>query len=133
MPLLKLDKYQLHYGEQAIFDDLSLNLEPGDRLCIIGRNGVGKSTLLKCIQGDIDPDSGQRWLNTGVKVASLSQDLPEAGDLTVFEMIAQAMPELGADLAQFAKLVQQPDTDLELLERVQHRIEVPMAGVFRTK
>lgn len=133
MPLLKLDKYQLHYGEQAIFDDLSLNLEPGDRLCIIGRNGVGKSTLLKCIQGDIDPDSGQRWLNTGVKVASLSQDLPEAGDLTVFEMIAQAMPELGADLAQFAKLVQQPDTDLELLERVQHRIEAADGWRFQNK
>lgn len=123
MPLLKLDKYQLHYGEQAIFDELGLILEPGDRLCIIGRNGVGKSTLLKCIQGQVDPDSGQRWLAPGVKVASLAQDLPEADDITVFEMIAQAMPELGADLALFAKIVQSPDADLALMEKVQQRIE----------
>jgi len=133
MALLKLDKYQLHYGEQVIFDSLELILDPGDRLCIIGRNGVGKSTLLKCIQGEITPDSGERWLNAGTKVASLSQDLPDADDTLVFDMIANAMPELGADIVKFNALVVDPDPDLNELERVQQRIEAADGWNFQNK
>lgn len=133
MALLKLDKYQLHYGEQVIFDSLQLSLNAGDRLCIIGRNGVGKSTLLKCVEGNVTPDAGERWLNTGVKVASLSQDLPEPCDATVFESIASALPELGRDLARFNALITQENADLNELERVQQRIEAADGWNFQNK
>ncbi len=123
MPLIKLEKYDLHYGEQIIFDNLSLQLDQGDRLCIVGRNGVGKSTLLKCLQGRVEPDGGERWLDTGVTVAGLAQDLPEQNDLTVYDFIAEGMAGVGRDLVAYQHLVDAGATDLDRLEQLQQRIE----------
>lgn len=123
MPLIKLEKYDLHYGEQIIFDDLFLQLNPGDRLCIVGRNGVGKSTLLKCIQGQAEPDSGERWLDTGVTVAGLAQELPEQNDLSVYDFIAEGMAGVGRDLVAYQHLIEAGAMDLDRLEQLQQRIE----------
>ncbi len=121
MPLLKLSKLNLHYGEQIIFDNVDLQLEPGDRLCIIGRNGVGKSTLLKLMLGEAMPDSGELWIDPGVALASLSQDLPEQNDLTVYDFVQNGMPQLVADLAAYDQALQ--DNRLDKLEALQQRIE----------
>ena len=124
MPLVKLNNYCLHYGEQIIFDNLELQLEPGDRLCITGRNGAGKSTLLKCLEGIVDPDSGARWVDPAIKLASLSQELPDADGSTVFDFVAGGMGSLVADLKRFGELVAASDEEaLKELEDIQHRIE----------
>lgn len=125
MPLCKLDNIHLHYGEQILFDNMSLQLDRGDRLCIIGRNGVGKSTLLKVIQGRAELDAGDFWLDDSVCVASLDQDLPEASEHSVYAFVANGLPSLGADLSLYESLVAKGENaDLRELERVQHRIEV---------
>lgn len=124
MNLVKIDNAQLHYGEQAIFDGVSLQVNKGDRLCIVGRNGVGKSTLLKVIEGAADLDDGQVWRSPHCRIASLSQDLPEQSDISVFNFVASGLPELGADLARFAELSNQPGADLDELGRIQQRIEL---------
>ncbi len=121
MPLLKLSKLNLHYGEQIIFDNVDLQLEPGDRLCIIGRNGVGKSTLLKLILGEASPDSGDVWTDPGVAIASLAQDLPEQNDLTVYDFVQNGMPQLVADLAAYDKALE--ESRFDKLEALQQRIE----------
>lgn len=124
MPLLKLTQLDLHYGEQVIFDHIDLQIEKGDRLCIIGRNGVGKSTLLKTIEGHVDVDGGQRWLSPGIRVASLSQELPEADDICVADFVAAGMSQLVNDLERFNELAVQSDASaMKELEVLQQRIE----------
>ncbi|NND67467.1 MAG: ABC-F family ATP-binding cassette domain-containing protein, partial [Halioglobus sp.] len=75
MPLLRLDDIHLHYGEQALLDGVNLGIDRGQRLGLLGRNGAGKSSLLKLIAGDISADSGERWLAPELKVARLEQTL----------------------------------------------------------
>lgn len=122
MPLIKISNLNLHYGEQILFDDVAFQLDPGDRLCVIGRNGVGKSTLLKIILGSANPDSGEVWKGPTVAVASLSQDLPEVSDISVYDFVAAGLPEVVKDLADYDKALE--NNQLDLLEALQHRIEV---------
>ncbi|MFL0808997.1 MAG: ATP-binding cassette domain-containing protein [Agarilytica sp.] len=121
MPLIKLSKLQLHYGEQIIFDEVDLQLDPGDRLCIIGRNGVGKSTLLKVILEMAQLDSGEVWKSPAVEVASLSQDLPEQEDISVYDFVAGGMPQLLEALKAYDLALEKEEYDK--LEKLQQIIE----------
>ncbi|WP_339064571.1 ATP-binding cassette domain-containing protein [Teredinibacter turnerae] len=121
MPLLKIDNAQLHYGEQVLFDNLALQLDKGDRICIVGRNGVGKSTLLKTIQGQVDMDGGSCWRGDGVVIASLSQELPVADDTRVYDFVAGGLP-VAKDLQAYEQLIAEGG-DLNGLEAIQQRIE----------
>jgi ATP-binding cassette subfamily F protein uup len=124
MNLIKLDNLQLHHGEQIIFDKLSLLIRKGDRLCVIGRNGVGKSTLLKTLEGGVEPDRGHIWRAPTCKIAGLAQDLPEYSDASVYDYVAAGLAEVGADLARFMALSQHSDpASLAEMGRVQQRIE----------
>lgn len=124
MPLLKLDALDLHFGEQIIFNGLQLLLNRGDRLCIVGRNGAGKSTLLKVIEGIAEPDSGTVWLEEGLKIATLQQELPEAQAISVFDYVASGLGSLGSDLAEYELLAQESsDAAMNKLARLQQRIE----------
>lgn len=124
MNLIKLDNIQLHYGEQILFDRLDLIVKKGDRLCLVGRNGVGKSTLLKTLEGEIEPDAGQVWRDPSCKIASLKQDLPEQSDSTVYDFVASGLAQLGLDLARFTVLTEQFDeANLNELGQIQQRIE----------
>ncbi|MDZ7923518.1 MAG: ATP-binding cassette domain-containing protein [Marinagarivorans sp.] len=105
MNLLKLDNLILSYGEQVIFDGVNLLLNAGDRLCLVGRNGVGKSTLLKIIDRTQQVDSGSIWLADGMRIAGLMQELPEADTTSVFNFVAQGLPELADSLTGYHTLV----------------------------
>ncbi|SMF31134.1 ATP-binding cassette, subfamily F, uup [Alteromonadaceae bacterium Bs31] len=124
MPLIKLDNAHMHYGEQILFDGLTLQLDRGDRLCILGRNGAGKSTLLKSIQRDVELDEGALWLDDGVKVASLAQELPPADERSIYQFVADGLASLGASLREYDELVAQgASASMQALERVQQKIE----------
>ena len=81
MPLLRLDSASLHYGNLALLDGVDLNITRGNKIGLLGRNGAGKTTLLKVLAGDIVPESGERWLRPGTRIAWLQQILlqTEAG------------------------------------------------------
>ncbi len=121
MPLVKLSNLQLHYGLQVIFDDVTLQLEPGDRLCVIGRNGVGKSTLLKVISGDVAVDGGQVWSEPSVVIASLSQDLPAQSDISIRDYVASGRGDVLADLKSYE--IAAENHDMAAMERLQQKIE----------
>ncbi|WP_394201810.1 ATP-binding cassette domain-containing protein [Marinagarivorans algicola] len=110
MSLLKLDSLCLSYGEQVIFDGVNMLLNSGDRLCLVGRNGVGKSTLLKVIDRTITPDSGTTWCSDGMRIAGLMQDLPDADETCVFDFVAQGLPELAASLSRYHALIHESET-----------------------
>ena len=77
MPLLRLDEVELHFGSHVILDRVSLNLDQGQRVGLLGRNGAGKTTLFKILAGELTPDGGERWLKPGARLARLEQELPD--------------------------------------------------------
>jgi len=75
MPILTLDKATAAYGHLPLFENASLQIEPKERVCLIGRNGTGKSTLLRILSGELQPDTGSVWRQPGLRVGRLTQDV----------------------------------------------------------
>ena len=104
MPLLTLDSISLAFGHFQLFNAADLRIEAGERIALIGRNGSGKSSLLKVIAGEIPPDSGVLWRAPALKIARLEQDVAVydrvgfEGNRSVFDEVAEGLGALG-DLA----------------------------------
>jgi ATP-binding cassette subfamily F protein uup len=90
-PLIRFDQVTLSYGEQQILCGANLALETGERVCLIGRNGAGKSSTLKLIMGLVDPDEGEILVARGLRVSMLDQGLTEGDPRTVREVVAEGM------------------------------------------
>ena len=86
-PLLSIRDATISFAKKTLFEGLHLNLFPRDRICLIGKNGVGKTTLVKAIYGDFDLDCGDRWIMPHSVIGYLSQfeNLPD--NVTVFDYI----------------------------------------------
>ena len=91
MALCSLRDVSLGFGGELVLENIDLQIERGERLGLVGRNGVGKSTLLKLIAGDLEPDSGALVRERGVKVATLAQEVPQGIAGTVAEVVAQGL------------------------------------------
>ena len=123
MPLLRLDNISLSYGTQVLVDGVELILEAGHKVGLLGRNGAGKTSLLKLISGNQDPDSGERWLRPGTRIGLLDQLLPPTSPQSVYDFVADGLPEVGELLKRYHQITQADDTDLQHLERVQSELE----------
>jgi len=124
MPLLRLDNASLHYGNLVLLDGVDFSITRGSRIGLLGRNGAGKTTLLKVLAGEIVPDSGERWLRPGTRIAWLQQVLPDADEQTVYDVVASGLAETGRLLAEYHHLVQSADlTDMDALSHVQQKLE----------
>lgn len=124
MPLLTLDAVSLSFGMHPLLDEASLVIEAGERVCLLGRNGEGKSTLLKIVSGEVTPDGGQVRLDDGAVLAVLPQNLPSEDMRTAYEVVSGAFPETGKLLAEFHQLSLQADeASLERMMKVQERLE----------
>ena len=123
MTLLRLEQLQLAYGTHVLLNRADLTVEKGERLALVGRNGTGKSTLLKLVAGDILPDDGSIWRAPGLKIGVLAQELPESSGLTIFDMVAQGLPEAGELLSEYDHLINDPDPDMDRMATLQTRLE----------
>jgi ATP-binding cassette subfamily F protein uup len=123
MPLLRLNDLHLAFGDNPLLNGISLQLDKGDRLCLLGRNGSGKSSLMRVIMGEQKPDDGEVWIEPGISVARLEQDLPEAKDWTVFDYIVEDHATVGHSLAQFELISHAAEIDMAALEKHQKIIE----------
>lgn len=125
MTLLKFTDVSLAYGAMPLLDHVSWQIERGERVCIIGRNGTGKSSMLRLVKGDQHADDGEIWRAPGLKIGELPQELPRADERTVFDVVAEGLAGVGALLAQYHHLSQNihSDADLEKLTRVQQELE----------
>ena len=103
MPLVTLDHISHAYGHLPLLDDVSLQIQPGERLALIGRNGTGKSTLMQIVSGELAPDAGTVWRDTGVQVARLVQDVPLDTHDSVFDVVAQGLGDLAAIIAAYGR------------------------------
>ena len=136
MSLIKIEKAYLSYGLQVLLDQIDLVVEKGHRLCLIGRNGAGKSSLLKVIAGEVDLDKGEVILQSGIRIARLEQDLPDADDRLVFDSVASAFPGLGDLLSEYHHLAhgtEFTDDILARMEKLQHDIEAQDGWLMQQK
>lgn len=106
MPLLVLRDINLSFSTQPLFSQLNLQIHAGERLCILGRNGEGKSTLLKVIAGLQQPDSGVRQIKDGVKIARLQQAVPADSQVSVFTQVAKGLGKVGEVTAEYFALLE---------------------------
>ena len=128
MALLTLRNLHLSYGDPALIDGVDLSIEPGERICLMGRNGEGKSTLLKLIDGELKPDDGERVVSQGLRISRLTQDVPDRLHGSVFDVVADGVGAT-ADLvkrfhaATLAVAEDSSDAALGRLEQVQQQLE----------
>jgi ATP-binding cassette subfamily F protein uup len=87
MPTVRLDKVSLSFGLKPLLDSVDLQIRKAERVCLLGRNGEGKSSLLQLITRQIVPDSGEVWVRPGARVATLAQEVSAASDASVREVV----------------------------------------------
>jgi len=89
VPLVSLDRVSIAFGHLPLLDAVALQIDPRERVSVIGRNGTGKSTLLRIVNGDLQPDTGTVWRQPALKTARLDQDVPLNADRPVFDVVAE--------------------------------------------
>ena len=138
MALIWIHDVSVSFGGPLLLDGATLPIEAGERIGLLGRNGTGKSTLLKMLNGEIGPDSGEIVKSPETRVALLPQDVPENLPGTVYEIVASGGQGHLDLLRQYHDLTVQlahaSDASLmKKLERVQHRLETSGAWSFHQR
>ncbi|MBH0026903.1 ABC transporter ATP-binding protein [Pseudoalteromonas sp. SWN29] len=128
MDLIRILKAQLAFGTHALLNKADAVIESGERVCVVGRNGAGKSTLLKVLDGEVVLDDGEINQLGGIRISRLEQDPPKGANGTVFDYVAQGMPEIANLLIDFHHVsneLQTVCTDklLNKLERLSTQLE----------
>jgi len=105
MALIDLQGVTLAYGGPPLLEDVRLRLERGERVALVGRNGTGKSTLLRLVAGEVAPEDGEVVRQPGCRVTLLAQQVPQRLEGTAFDVVAAGEPDGGWDLAHRVETV----------------------------
>ena len=89
--ILTLHNAYLAYADKVIFEDLSLNIHKNSKICLIGKNGAGKTSLMNILTGSIELDQGERWFQAGLKIGYLKQNIELNAGQTIYEFIFSAL------------------------------------------
>ena len=98
MALISIRDLKLAFGGPLLFDGVNLQVEGGERICLVGRNGAGKTSLLRILHGDLVPDSGEVYRQRGLKTALLPQEVPQDLHGAIFDIVAGGLDSTNADL-----------------------------------
>lgn len=130
MPYITLDNASLAYGHHALLDHASFQLDAGERVGLIGRNGAGKSSLLKAIAGTIKLDEGTVWRAPNVRVVYVPQEPELDTTHTVFEAVAEGLGPLQQTIIDYHQVTHDmgtPDADIDALmtkmQTLQHDLD----------
>ena len=127
MSIFSIDNLCLAFGVHVLLDHASFSLEMGERVCLIGRNGTGKTTLMRLIQGEMQPDEGDIRKKDGLKIASLSQEVPHEARGTVFDIVASGLGDAARLLQDYHHVLHDvsngDEQALKKLEAIQHELE----------
>jgi ABC transport system ATP-binding/permease protein len=129
MPLISLDNAQLAYGHVPLLDHAEFKLDKNERVGLLGRNGAGKTSLLKAIVGQVVLDDGNVWRAPGLRVGYVPQEPPLDDAATVFETVAGGLEGLQTTLIEYHDVLHQlgelnPDPTLhDKLDRLNHELE----------
>jgi ATP-binding cassette subfamily F protein uup len=135
LSLLNLSHVSLHYGEQILLDGVDLQIERGERVCLVGRNGVGKSTFLRLLEGSIKPDGGECRAQPGLRMARLEQEPQIGAGRTVYEEVASGLADLAQLLTDYHQLAQalHGEAELRQLEVLQRKLDAADAWRFQQR
>ena len=113
MALISLNNIFLSYGEPPLLEGVSLQIHPGERLCLLGRNGTGKSTMMKIIAGTVAPDSGDVSRQKHTRIGLLGQDVPDGLTGSVYDVVSENVPpaQTGPPLVDIVLTRMQLDPD----------------------
>jgi len=137
MPLLRLTNISIAFGTHALLKNSDFQLDAGERVGLLGRNGEGKSTLMKIIAGNIHADHGDIWRQPELKLAWLEQspDLPD--DATIYDAVAGGLGELGEWITRYHELSLTMDYEdskaLDDLGDLQHKLEAHNGWHFQQR
>ncbi len=136
MPLLKLTRVSIAYGTHALLDNANFQLDAGEKVGLLGRNGEGKSTLMKIIAGNVHADGGEVWRQQELKMAWLEQ-APELQDEdTIYEAVAGGLGELGRLIARYHDMLARIDgseQSLQTLGDMQQKLEADNGWHFQQR
>jgi ATP-binding cassette subfamily F protein uup len=129
MALITLQEVSLSFGGPRLLDSINLQIEAGERICLVGRNGEGKSTLLKLLINDLHPDSGRIVCQSGLRVACLGQDMDAGLTGSVYDVVAGGLGKLMGLLARHHTLVNRlsesaDPTTIDDLAAVEQELEI---------
>ena len=127
--LLTLKKVSLSYGHVALLDEVEFSIEPGERVCLVGRNGTGKTSLLRVLYGETIADDGEYWQQDGLRIARLEQELPEGELGSVFDVVASGLESVGKMVRDYHHALRDVELDcneinLARLSDLQHQLDV---------
>lgn len=122
MALITLRNIQIGFGGPALLENVCLSINKGDRVCLLGRNGTGKSTLMKIVAQEIQPEDGELVLRQGVRITRLEQEVPEGFHGSVFDVVSAGLGEIGELVRRYHEIVSALATggDDDLLKQLQH-------------
>ncbi|MBM4311157.1 MAG: ATP-binding cassette domain-containing protein [Deltaproteobacteria bacterium] len=129
MPLLDMKNIRLSFGGPLLLDNATLVIDPGERICLLGRNGEGKSSLIKIIHGTLSPDCGEIVRQQGLRIGMLEQEVPGGMPGTVFDVVAGGIEGPGALVAEYHAVSMRMQTDhaaslTRRLGELQHQLEI---------
>ncbi|MDT8390797.1 MAG: ATP-binding cassette domain-containing protein [Lentisphaeria bacterium] len=127
MALITLKDISVSFGGDPVLDGIAFQLEPGQRVCLLGRNGEGKTTLMKVISGELPPDAGTIQRQPDLKIARLRQDVPDTLSGTVFDVVSAGMGVTGEVITDYHHALVRAESGspgaLRELGEAQHRLE----------
>jgi len=125
MTLVRFDNISLEFGDQPLLINANLTIEPGERICLIGRNGSGKTSLLRLITGEVQPDHGDIQYKNDLRISQLDQNLPQSLDLTARELVTEGLATVQGWLDEYERLSNGhlDKHQLREIEKLQHQIE----------
>lgn len=121
MSILTLNNVTLNVAGNRLLDAVDWQIQPQERIALVGRNGMGKSTLLKLLQNELVPDSGQVSKLSGLRIAALTQEVPLSVEDSVYHFLVKSLGEVGEVLADFNQLSQ--GDDLNRLAKCQEQMD----------
>ena len=138
MDLIRIAKAQLAFGTHPLLDNADAVIEAGERVCIVGRNGAGKSTLLKVLDGQVQLDDGEINQVGDLKVSRLEQDPPKGAEGSVFDYVANGIPDIANLLIEYHHVSEQMQSDysesvLNKFEKLSSRIEAQDGWRFESR
>jgi ATP-binding cassette subfamily F protein uup len=128
MALLGMQEVSVAFGGPMVLDRARLAIERGERVCLLGRNGAGKSTILKILDGTLEPSSGEVVRQTGITVTRLEQEVPDTVDGTTFDVVAAGLGPAGQLLARYHQAshdvaTHASDAAMRELDRLHHALD----------
>lgn len=138
MALLGMQDVSIAFGGPPVLDRARFAIERGERVCLLGRNGAGKSTIMKLLDGSISPNSGEVVRQTGVTVSRLEQEVPDDVEGTAFDVVAAGLGDAGLLLSRYHDAshrvgVNATDAALRELDRLHHALDAANAWEMQSR